>query len=77
MSFKLEKPSVAISLRLNHRLPGLQQVVSALEERTGALYGYVRVKQEDQIRPLMLKKMVGEGESIKHTSKVNLAKLPP
>ena len=41
------------------------------------MYGYPRVKHVDEVRALMLKKMVGDNQIITDNSKVDLARLPP
>ena len=53
------------------------KLVAELEEFVCFLYGFPRVKEVNTVRALMLKKMVGEGVTIKRSSKVDLSKLPP
>lgn len=53
------------------------KLVAELEEFVCFLYGFPRVKEVNTVRALMLKKMVGEGGTIKRSSKVDLSKLPP
>jgi hypothetical protein len=53
------------------------KLIDELEEFTCIMYGYPRVKQVDTVRALMLKKMVGEGDTLRSSSKVDLARLPP
>ena len=53
------------------------ELVCELEESVCFLYGFPSVKEVNKARAIMLKRMVGEGEVIKSTSKVDLAKLPP
>ena len=53
------------------------EVVDGLEQFVCYLYGYPRVKRVNEVRGLMLKKMVGDDESITRKSKVDLSWLPP
>ena len=41
------------------------------------MYGYPQVKNVDEVRTLMLQKMVGDDQIILDNSKVDLARLPP
>ena len=53
-------------------------IVEELDDFTCAMYGYTRVQSVDEVRALMLKKDVGEAESIiNHSYNIDLAKLPP
>ena len=52
-----------------------ERIYKELEEFTCLMYGYSHIG--DKVRSLMFKKMVGEGETLKSSSKVDLAKLPP
>ena len=56
-----------------------EELVAELEEFVCFLYRFPRVKEVNTVRALMLKKMVGESETIKSrpTSKVDLSRLPP
>ncbi len=48
-----------------------------LEAFTCIIYGYPRVSDIDEVRALLLKKMVGEDATLTTKSKVDLARLPP
>ena len=48
-----------------------------LEEFTCLMYGYQREKNLNEVRTIMLTKMVGNDEQINSKSKVNLSLLPP
>lgn len=48
-----------------------------LEKFTCLMYGFPRLSSVDAVRAVMLKKMVGEGDKIVRSSKVDLSKLPP
>lgn len=52
-------------------------VIDAIEAFTCIMYGYRRLKTINDVRGLMLKKMVGEGEQLTTKSKVDLSRLPP
>jgi hypothetical protein len=49
-----------------------EKLIDKLEEFTCIMYGYPRIKR---VRGMMLRKMVGEGEAIKSSSKVNFSTL--
>ena len=53
------------------------ELIAELEEFVCFLYGFSRVKEVNKVRALMLKKMVGDGETIRSSSKVDLSRLPP
>ena len=53
-----------------------QSLFEDLEEFVCFLSGLPRQSDFDKVRAVMLKKMVGEGEVIKSSSKVDLSKLP-
>ena len=48
-----------------------------LESFTCIMYGHPRLNNIDEVREIMLKKMVGEDETLNSKSKVDLARLPP
>ena len=41
------------------------------------MYGYPRLSSVDLVRAAMIKKMVGDGSAIPHSSKIDLSRLPP
>ena len=53
------------------------KVQTHLEAFTCIMYGHARVTNVDEVRTLMLKKMVGEDEALTEKSKVDLSRLPP
>ena len=53
------------------------KVQTHLEAFTCIIYGHARVTNVDEVRALMLKKMVGEDEALTEKSKVDLSRLPP
>lgn len=53
------------------------QVYEALEEFTCLMYGNTRVKSINEVRLLLLKKMVGEDKKLNSKSKVEFSRLPP
>ena len=53
------------------------ELLAELEEFVCFMYGFPRVKKVNDVRTLMLKKMVGEGKAIKASSKVDLSRMPP
>lgn len=53
------------------------KLVNDLEEFVCLMYGFPKTKHVNMVRALMLKKMVGENTTIKASSRVDLAKLPP
>ena len=52
-------------------------VYKELETFTCAMYGYARDKSINNVRTKMLKKMVGEDQTLSKSSKVDLSRLPP
>ena len=51
--------------------------LNELEKFVCIMYGYVRLSNVDEVRVLMLKKMVGDDEVITEKSKVDLSRLSP
>ena len=54
-----------------------EDLIHKLEHFVCYMYGFPRVKSVNQVRTLMLKKMVGEDRQLTKSSKVDLARLPP
>ena len=54
-----------------------EQTYSALEEFTCLMYSNVSIKSINEIRALMLRKMVGDEDKLSTKSKVDFSHLPP
>ena len=54
-----------------------EQTYSALEEFTCLMYGNMCIKSINEVRALMLKKMVGEEDKLSTKSKLDFSHLPP
>ena len=52
-------------------------LLTDLEAFTCIMYGHTRVTDVDEVRALMMKKLVGEDMNLNAKSKVDLARLPP
>ena len=52
-------------------------LIDELEQFVCFMYGFQRMQSVNAVRALMLKKMVGDGDTITRTSKVDLSRLPP
>ena len=53
------------------------KLYDCLEEFVCLMYGYPRISSVDEVRTLMLQKMVGAEETLTFKSKVELSHLPP
>lgn len=53
------------------------EVYEALEEFTCLMYGNTRIKCVNEVRLLMLRKMVGEEDKLSSKSRVDFSRLPP
>ena len=54
-----------------------EDVMQSVEEFVCVMYGFVREKSVNSVRFKMLKKMVGEDQTLTAKSKVDLGRLPP
>ena len=54
-----------------------EDVIKSLERFTCEMYGYPKLSSINSIRSAMIRKMVGEGETINQSSKIDLSELPP
>lgn len=54
-----------------------EDLVCKLEQFVCYMYGFPRMKSVNEVRTVMLKKMVGEDKQLTASSKVDLARLPP
>ena len=54
-----------------------EDVMQSVEEFVCVMYGFVREKSVNTVRFKMLKKMVGEDQTLTAKSKVDLGRLPP
>ena len=74
----LKKPRFHDSFcRLGEKWEVETSLVDDLEEFVCFMYGYPRLKSVNEVRAVMLKKMVGKSEKITVSSKVDLSKFPP
>ena len=54
-----------------------EDVIKHLERFTCEMYGYPKLSSINSIRSAMIRKMVGEAETINQSSKIDLSELPP
>lgn len=54
-----------------------EDTMEKLEQFVCFMYGFPRIKHVNEVRSIMLQKMVGEGKELNASSKVDMAKLPP
>lgn len=73
-----KKPSfIDVFAQLGRSWAVHDDLVEKLEHFVCYMYGFPRVKSVNQVRTMMLKKMVGEDKHLTKSSKVDLARLPP
>ena len=52
-------------------------ILSQIEAFTCLMYGYPKEKSVDAVRMIMLKKMIGDDDTLTTKSRVDLSRLPP